>query len=565
MHTLYDALLTQHSRQLTAVRCAPQTIAQLHRYFEDVILENNLNALTIETLPHSKGRSQREKARLCEIAGGGRRTFFFVRHGDTLADTFAGIKFDAGPEPVILQRREHDTVNEQFLVIADARFSALLATVRDRDGNGSAAGDEVVWTFEPDIVYSALEYLMARVSAEHPYQAAAFGSAVSVSMPKATSLQLTVSVTTKLAHLLQEQAGREIAINRIATAIRDSLELGIILQKTVEEVRGALGATCCALRVEGQSTEEALSFFSFSNQSEVTNGQRELIARNFELYNSGLAKANGLLIQDNCGDSGCEQAEGPIVITPLIFHERNMGALLVTSDDATRTWQENEILLLRTVADQVAVAINHAHLFAQIQQQALTDPLTGCYNRRSFEMQLDRELKVSARLHSPLSLLMLDLDRFKQLNDSCGHDTGDDALRRLSECFREELRGVDSAARFGGDEFALILPQAYSDGALIVAERVRAKVEQIDVPGFGHLSASIGIATFPADASSRAELVSAADRALYRAKRRGRNRVCVAEQESPKRSKPAGERLEPPPINDNALPVTNESLIEHVN
>ncbi len=124
---------------------------------------------------------------------------------------------------------------------------------------------------------------------------------------------------------------------------------------------------------------------------------------------------------------------------------------------------------------------------------------------------------------------MLDLDRFKQLNDSAGHDAGDAALRKLADSFRQELRGVDSAARFGGDEFALILPQAYSEGAQVVAERLRARIEQIEIPGFGNLSASMGIASFPAHASSRAELLTAADAALYSAKRGGRNRVCVVD------------------------------------
>jgi diguanylate cyclase (GGDEF)-like protein len=124
---------------------------------------------------------------------------------------------------------------------------------------------------------------------------------------------------------------------------------------------------------------------------------------------------------------------------------------------------------------------------------------------------------------------MLDLDRFKQLNDSVGHDAGDAALRKLADCFKRELSVVDWAARFGGDEFALILPQAYSEGALIVAERLRARITSIEIPGFGNLSASLGIATFPSQGSSRTELVIAADAALYSAKRAGRNRVCVFE------------------------------------
>ena len=144
-------------------------------------------------------------------------------------------------------------------------------------------------------------------------------------------------------------------------------------------------------------------------------------------------------------------------------------------------------------------------------------------------MQFDRELQVARRQHQPLSLIMLDLDRFKQLNDSAGHDAGDAALQNMAKCFDQILRGIDSAARFGGDEFALILPQAYAEGALIVAERLRAQISQIQIPGFGNLSASIGVATFPSHGSSRTELIVAADAALYSAKGGGRDRVCMFE------------------------------------
>jgi diguanylate cyclase (GGDEF)-like protein len=529
MYSLYDALLTQHSRQLTPVRCDRSTIAQLQRYFEDVVLENNLNALVIESLPLAARRPNHEKARFRELARGGRRAFFFVRQADALNEVFGGWNPNAGLNSLALLHPDHNYANEHFVVIADARFSVLLATVRGRVSNGRAGEDEVVWTFEPDIVYSALEYLMARVSAEHPYQAAAFGAAVRTSMPKATSLQLTLSVTTKLAHLLQEQAGREIAINRIATAIRESLELGVILQKTVDEVGIALSVANCALRVEGQTAEQALSYFYFAGERAAEPAQREKAMSDLDLQSASLAKHPELLTQDGCEDCDSNNERFPMATVPLIFHERFMGVLQVTAADPLRSWEENELLLLHTVADQVAIAVNHAHLFAQIQQQALTDPLTGCFNRRSFEMQLDKELLMAKRSHQPLSLVMLDLDKLKQLNDSAGHDAGDTALRKLAECFRQELRGVDSAARLGGDEFVLILPQAYAEGALIVAERLRLRIAEIDIPGFGNLSTSLGIAAFPSHATSRADLILAADAALYDAKRTGRNRVCVAQ------------------------------------
>jgi diguanylate cyclase (GGDEF)-like protein len=525
MYSLYDVLLTQHARQLSPIRCAEATIAQLHGYFEDVVLENNLSALVVESLPYRAQRSPRDRARLRELSKADRRTFFFVHGSDPLTEMIAAMN-EPGCPPVGLQRAATDQVDEHFVVIADARFSALLATVRGRVNDRHSDADEVIWTFEPDVVFTALEYLMARASAEHPSQANAFAAAVRTSMPKATSLQLTVSVTTKLAHLLQEQAGREVAINRISTAIRNSLDLDVILQTTVDEVGQALSAGSCALRVEENGTR-ALIYTYFAPNSDDQAQRQATMLRDLDRYESGMPSGSDPFVQHG-EESENGERKLPLAIVPLIFHERCMGSLLVTSDDPGRTWQDNELLLLRTVADQAAVAVTQAHLFAQIQQQALTDSLTGCYNRRSFEMQLDRDLQTASRLSEPVSLLMLDLDRFKEVNDSSGHNAGDDALRLLSECFRYELRGVDSAARFGGDEFALILPQASAEGAIAVGERLRRRIQEIQVPGFGGLSASIGIATFPLHAGSAAELVLAADDALYHAKQTGRNRVCLA-------------------------------------
>jgi diguanylate cyclase (GGDEF)-like protein len=127
----------------------------------------------------------------------------------------------------------------------------------------------------------------------------------------------------------------------------------------------------------------------------------------------------------------------------------------------------------------------------------------------------------------PLSLVMIDLDNFKHINDQAGHGIGDVALRTVAETLRSELRAVDSAARFGGDEFAIILPQADTEGAMIVAERLRKRIAETHIPGYGKTTASIGVATFPRHASSRDLLVVVADRALYESKNSGRNRVTL--------------------------------------
>ena len=528
MLSLYDALLAQHQRQLTPVRCAEQTIAQLQRYFEDVVLENNLAALVVEGLPSVAERSLRDMTRAREVGRAARHCFYFVSPKDALNDLpLSG--YIEGREPVLVRMAGQEKVVERFVVVADARFSALLASVHGREDDASeAGGDQVIWTFEPDIVYSALEYLMARVTAEHPSQSSLFSLAVRTCVPKATSLQLTVAVTTKLARLLQEQAMREIAVNRIATAIRSSLELSSVLQTTVDEVGRALGAQHSALSVEGEhGGEQPLIHCYFRDGSGDETEADELVC-DLNAYGVRLGTRMKAYVLDGSADASGEAATQPVAAVPLIFRDRQVGVLMGRSDDPRRVWQENEVLLMRTVADQVAVAVNHARLFAEMQQQALSDGLTACPNRRSFEMQLERDLHMATRMRQPLSLIMLDIDHFKRVNDTHGHAAGDIALRMIADAVRQELRGVDTAARYGGEEFAVILPQAGVEGALKVAHRLRACVEALEIAGVGQITASFGVATFPLHAGSRDLLVTTADRALYEAKRLGRNRVCIA-------------------------------------
>jgi diguanylate cyclase (GGDEF)-like protein len=498
---------------------------QLHRYFEDVVLENNLAALVIESLLPESQRSLRDIARAREVGQSARHAFFFVSADDAMNSAELADE-ESERRPLLMPKSAQEGVEERFVVIADARFSALLASVRRPGEEGAeSAGDEVIWSFEPDIVYSALEYLMARVTAELPGQSPLFAKAVRTCVPKTTSLQLTVSVTTKLARLLQEQAVRELAVNRISTAIRSSLELPSVLQTTVNEVGRALGAQYGALSVEGEHGQPSLTTCYFRD-GEADEAARDELLSDIEAYGVRLRGRMKTYVHDGgTGAVGGADAR-PVAAVPVIFHERTMGVLMVTSDNPVRIWQDNEIMLMRTVADQMAVAVNHARLFQQMQQQALTDGLTSCFNRRFFEIQLERDLHLATRMRQPVSLILIDIDHFKRVNDTHGHDAGDAALRILASELREEVRGVDTAARYGGEEFAIILPQAGPEGALAVAERLRTRIERTEVPGVGTITASLGIATFPLHASSRELLVTAADRALYQAKRTGRNRVC---------------------------------------
>jgi two-component system, cell cycle response regulator len=159
------------------------------------------------------------------------------------------------------------------------------------------------------------------------------------------------------------------------------------------------------------------------------------------------------------------------------------------------------------------------------EEAAFTDHLTGLANRRRFERQLEREVGRTLRFGHPFTLLMIDIDNFKNLNDSFGHDAGDDAIRAISKVLREGTRGIDLAARIGGEEFAVLLVETNQRGGVEVAERLRLAIRALELRSGGQLTASFGVAECPTDAQTAADISKAADVALYEAKGRGRDQV----------------------------------------
>jgi diguanylate cyclase (GGDEF)-like protein len=217
-----------------------------------------------------------------------------------------------------------------------------------------------------------------------------------------------------------------------------------------------------------------------------------------------------------------------VAIVPLVA-DAVVGVLVCETHEKTGGRIERRVVATtERFAGHAALAMRNAYLLERMQQMAVTDGLTELANRRSFDRSLDRELTRAARTDGRLSVVLLDIDHFKNLNDTYGHVVGDNVLRQIAAALKECGREYDTIARYGGEEFAAVLPGCSSALALQVAERLREAVEQAgtDVP----VTASAGVATYPYDGIDANGLLSAADQALYAGKRAGRNTVRSAEQ-----------------------------------
>jgi diguanylate cyclase (GGDEF)-like protein len=192
------------------------------------------------------------------------------------------------------------------------------------------------------------------------------------------------------------------------------------------------------------------------------------------------------------------------------------------------------------LADATSLALSNISLREKLRNQALRDPLTGLYNRRYMEDMLERFVLLAERNKTPVSLLMIDLDHFKKLNDDHGHMTGDTVLRSVASTIMGALRETDVACRYGGEELTVLLPDCGMGDALAKAELLRASIEKLSEVHGVRVTASIGVAGVPETTSAVQNLISLADAALYEAKRAGRNRIAGAPVQAPK---PAETRL----------------------
>ncbi len=293
----------------------------------------------------------------------------------------------------------------------------------------------------------------------------AFGWQIQVLLKgKLTDLSFTGGATDEGVVIVGNSVGE--AANSDATRLVE--ELMRINNETVNSLRATVKQTALSVHVQNDRDNELLAELSRAN-NEVMTAQREL------------AKKNAILIQTN---AALEEA--------------------------------------RTALEAKQAALEAAN--ERLDALATIDGLTGVKNRRAFGEKLTEEISRSVRYKTPLSLLLLDVDKFKQYNDTFGHLGGDEVLKTVARLLREQARANDFVARYGGEEFTLLLPNTDAEGAVVMAERARAAIAAAPWPERA-VTASFGAATLSSETNSEAELIGAADRALYASKERGRNRV----------------------------------------
>jgi len=343
------------------------------------------------------------------------------------------------------------------------------------------------------------------------------------------STQASIAIQNAELYSREQRRTRQLeAINAVAKETRSLLRLDDLLP------------TICNL---------ILQYFAVDHAAVLMLDRRRLVV----LAHKGKlteAATGGVELNHHAGISGKAMAEGKTIVAnrtksypgyvagfketqaeaciPLIALGEKLGVLAL-ENASVDSFHDEDIHALEAVADICADAIHSAQSFKRMEEMADIDGLTGIYNRRHLEKRLISEIDRLSRYEHGMGMLMIDIDNFKNLNDEFGHILGDEVLREVSLLFQKHLRKADVLCRYGGEEFAVLLPETVGDKAVGVADKLRRFVENHHFPGLGRpLTVSIGVADFPDHGSTRDDLVKAADTALYAAKDAGRNKVMRA-------------------------------------
>lgn len=333
-------------------------------------------------------------------------------------------------------------------------------------------------------------------------------------------------------------------LHQVSTAIRDSLDLSTVMARAAHDLGETLGTSRCFIRrlksinpLTLLATEQ-----EYLNKSQSIDKAADLILGFEQKWLESLnalpetERANSILhITDVPGDYGGLRDLNTIILetikiksflaVPLVAAGQVIGSLCIHQCDRNRKFTKNEIEFVKRVASEASVAVLNADLFTKVQYQAQRDSLTGLYNHAYFQTALHHETERAKRTGSDLSVIMIDLDYLKPINDKFGHKAGDEAITLVAGKLQQCLRQMDIVSRYGGDEFAALLPETKLEAAEIIAKRILDTLSRTIHPQWGPLSASIGVSGTPHEEKNKEIIMKAADDTMYVSKKEGRNRV----------------------------------------
>lgn len=317
-------------------------------------------------------------------------------------------------------------------------------------------------------------------------------------------------------------------LSEIFSSIRD-------LKKTyaglVQKISSLLAAETCAIGLFDRDTGQIASQTTYRAQTPVGVPQFDYTAHELPVHSHLSRTGEPYWTNDAEHDKLLAPIAGAyrlhsLAAVPLVSDFVVVGFIVVANKRGG--FSSSDLQLLALVAGQATIAIENARLVGELQQTAVTDPLTELFNLRFFTTRFQVELERSRRLNKSVALLVIDLDHLKRINDSFGHRVGDEVICQVAEVLKKQARTIDLPARWGGEEFLLLLPETNYEHAMAAAERLLALIRQIKVDKVEQVTASIGVAVHPWHAETPEALIRAADHAMYAAKQAGRNRVMGA-------------------------------------
>jgi len=322
----------------------------------------------------------------------------------------------------------------------------------------------------------------------------------------------------------------------VAKALTSSLDLDIILDTIMQKMAAYFEAATWALLMADESSGELRYAAPPTSELELVNQVR--LATGQSLADWVFQTGESLVLPDVRLDARVNAAtvnagvpqDCAIVCLPVGTVNSVFGVMQLISVDL-QIYEQNE-MFLRTIADYAAIAIENARAVRRIQELSITDDCTKLYNQRHLFLVLEEEVSRSARFGYEFTVLFLDLDHFKDVNDRYGHIVGSKILAMVGQCLRENLRLIDAAFRYGGDEFAILLPQTARPSGVLVARRILRAFHSREwrpEPEISiQLRASIGVAAYPKDAATPQTIVQRADELMYEVKQAGRDNIAVA-------------------------------------